>query len=169
MFNSKLVTVLLALCLLSPAQIINPSAGSLLPVYSSGTTSTSIAATTLCSATNCPAGAYLVTTYVSETGTGCTTVGAGAVNVQLNFIDNQAVTRSSVKIPLSTGASGAESAAMVLSTSGNTFDTGTFVVNTNGSAVSGSDTIQVLSTVVACTTPGPWTGYQVRAYVLKVG
>jgi hypothetical protein len=146
------------------------SGGSSLPSYSSGTTTAAITAVTLCSTTNCPAGSYLVMVYANEVGTGCTTVVSGALNVKLNFIDNQAITRSASLVPIVpmfTATYGI--AGMNFTTTGTGAGMGTFLVNTNGSAVTGSDSIQILSTVTACGTPGPWTGYQVRAYTLKVG
>lgn len=138
--------------------------------YASGTVTGSIAAITLCTTTNCPAGNYLVTVYVNETGTGCTTVTSGAVKVQLNFVDNQAVSRASFLIPVQSSMSGVYAAlGLTLTTTGAGVGTGQLLVNTNGSAVAGSDSIQILTTLTACATPGPWTGYQVRAFITPVG
>lgn len=138
--------------------------------YASGTTTTSITAVTLCTTTNCPAGTYLVSVYINETGTGCTTVVTGAVKVQLNYIDNQAVTRSAAFVPTQASTGGIYAAAGTsFTTGGNASGMGFAVVNTNGSAVAGSDSIQIQSTATACGTPGSWTGYQVRAFLTPVG
>lgn len=153
------------------AQIINPGsggAGAKPPSYSSGTVTASISAVTLCTTTNCPAGNYLISVYTNETGTGCTTVGAGSAKIQLTFIDNQAQSRTlspgSVPMINTTGGS-YSSSGLVPTTTGLGFAAGTYVVNTNGSAVAGSDSIQIATTLTACTTPGSWTGYQVRAFI----
>lgn len=138
--------------------------------YASGTVTAAIAATTLCSTTNCPAGTYLVSIYGNETGTGCTTVGSGAMIPEVNFVDNQAVSRANVKILATTaGAGSAAPTGMSFTTGGTNFaNSAAFVVNTNGTAVAGSDAIQILTAFTACTTPGPWTGYQLRAYVVRI-
>lgn len=141
-----------------------------LSTYTSGTVTASIAATTLCSTTNCPAATYLISVYVNETGTGCTTVTSGAVKIQLNYINGFGQTESSAYIPMPTSTlTTYAGTGMSFTTTGIGNSMGTYVVNTNGTAVAASDAIQVLSTVTACATPGSWTGYQVRGYVQKIG
>lgn len=137
--------------------------------YASGTVTASIAATTLCSTTNCPAGTYLVTFYLNETGTGCTTVSTGAVKVGFAYVNNQALSVSDVSgIPLhNPGTTGSQN-SLTLTTTGQGSAGGSYVVNTNGSAVSGSDAIQISTALTACGTPGSWTGYQLRAYVARM-
>lgn len=138
--------------------------------YASGTVTTAISAATLCSTTDCPAGAYLISVYANEVGVGCTTVGSGGAKAELNFIDNQAVTRTAAVVPLTVSSGiGTMALLMSLTTTGTGYSVGNYVVNTNGSAVSGSDSIQILSALNACTTPGSWNGYQLRAYITRIG
>lgn len=145
---------------LSPARLTQAS-------YASGTQTASIAAATLCSTTNCPAGTYEVLIYANETGTGCTTVGSGIAKVGFNFVDNRSVTVNETQVPLHNVSGAGFANGLTLTTTGAGQASGQYVVNTNGSAVGGTDAIQILTTVVACSSPGSWTGYQVRAYVTR--
>lgn len=147
---------------------LNLATGYQAAAYSSGTQTITVGPVTLCSQTNCPAGTYLVSVYMNETGTGCTTVGTGKIGVTITAIDNQAASRTVTALGMTSGGTSFLT-GMSLTTGGTGwFNAVTIPVNTNGSAVSGTDALQITSTVTACTTPGSWTGYQVRAYVTRV-
>lgn len=129
---------------------------------------TSIVATTLCGTTSCPAGLYLISLYLSETGTGCTSVGSGVVTPTLSFIDVAGQTRTSASINGSNGTNGTTQKQMTLTVGGTAFFQANYVVDTNGAAVGGSDAIQIAATVTACTTPGPWSGYRTDVVTTRI-
>ena len=131
--------------------------------YFSGTQTGIVSTQTLCSTTYCPAGTYLVSIYANETGTGCTTVGPGALQVELNYTNNQSQAISAAKVSLVSGL-GTLSPSMSFTTGGTAFAAGTYAVNTNGSAA-----ITVSTAIVACGAPGSCTGYQVRGYAVPIG
>lgn len=136
--------------------------------YSSGTVSATVAATTLCSTTNCPAGTYQVAVYLNETGTGCTTVTSGKVSPTVLFKDNQGTTRTLVMTGTTSGGS-TLATGMTLTTAGTGwYSSWVGTANSNGAAVTGTDAFQIVGTFVACATPGSWTGYQMRAAVVRV-
>jgi hypothetical protein len=132
--------------------------------YSSGTQTSGVTTQNLCSTTYCVVGNYLITMYANETGTGCTTVGSGAVKVELSYTNNQGTAESAVVINQTNSATTAfGTTGMSLTTTGTGAGYGIYYVNTNGSAA-----ITVTTVVTACTTPGTWTGYQVRLTAVPI-
>jgi hypothetical protein len=107
---------------------------------------TSIGATTLCSAANCPAGNYLINTYVEIT-TACGT--SGTYTVLLTWTDD-AGTKSTFTVPII----GTGTAAGVLTTT-STANWGQYVFHIRST---GANPIQYSTTAVACGTAGPMVG-----------
>jgi hypothetical protein len=126
--------------------------------FTSGTQTATIAATNLCAAANCPAGLYNIDVYYYETGgVGCTAVGTGKLTPTLSWTDdsgaksgNPAVTFAGAVLTFTTGGTGANGFHATIFTSG-------------------AQPIQFTGTVTACTTPGSWTGFNVKAVVTPIG
>lgn len=127
----------------------------------------SITTTSLCTTTNCPAGTYQISWWLSEGGTGCTTVGSGVIVPTINFHDAAALTRTSISMP---GKNQTNTAVTQLaaSTNGLDFFQGSMTISIDANAYSGSDAIQFMATVTACTTPGSWLGYLTRVVVTRL-
>ena len=143
---------------------LNMALGYQAATYSSGTQTASISQSTLCTAVACPAGTYLVSVVLNETGTGCTAAGVGAVKPEINATNNQGTAISPFGLVITnSGQLVTPAYVMNLTTTGAGAASGTGIINTNGSAP-----IQIQATLTACTTPGPWTGYQLYAYVTRI-
>lgn len=109
---------------------------------------TSIGSTQLCTSGNCPAGTYVVNTYVDIT-TACGTSGTYVVN--LIYTDD---TGASKTIPINIQGTGSVPATGVLTTTSTTnFGEATQVIRSNGAA-----SINFSTTAVACGTGGPMVG-----------
>lgn len=137
------------------------------PAVAIATRTSSLTATTLCSQTNCPAGIYLLSLYANETGTHCTTVGSGAIQFQVTYVDPNA-TQTANPIGGSAGAA-ATVYKLTPTASANGFLQATYTVMTSGAAVTGTDAMQISTTVTACGTVGTWSGYQAKIAITRVG
>ena len=100
---------------------------------------------------------------MNETGTGCTVIGASnGAGPLLTYADGVGTKTAQLMggFRLDTGAAAIK---MPFTTVGTMAMYYSGVIRTDASAI-----IQIATSFIACTTPGPWTGYNIRAVIYPV-
>jgi hypothetical protein len=118
---------------------------------------TSIAATSLCALSACPAGTYLVHVYVEVTNA-CTTTGGYVI--WLGYTDDAGTKSGSATttfVPLN-GLGVTQSTGSLALASTSNYGQGTFVLRTTGAVTGGLGTINYGTTATACGSGGPAAG-----------
>jgi hypothetical protein len=117
----------------------------------------SIAATLLCSTTNCPAGTYRVSIYIDMT-TACGT--SGTVIPWVGYTDDngaRAGSSATTFFPIN-GIGSAPATGTLTTTTATNFAQGTYTLRTTGAATGGLGSINYGTTQTVCGSGGPMAG-----------
>lgn len=132
-------------------------------IFTATAQTAAVGTSTLCTTTNCPAGMYHVDLYMNETGTGCTTVGTGGATPVLTYADGVGTKTAQPMGGFGPAGSVLAQGKSSFTTTGTGDGMYSTVIRTDSSV-----TIQIATTFTACGTPGPWTGYNLKAVIYPV-
>lgn len=117
-------------------------------------TGTSLAPASLCATAQCPSGIYEIQSYILIT-TPCTT--GGSYSTYINFNDSGGTKSATTQLIAYNGINGPLASSAVVPTAG-TYGSGTFILQTTGTANQALGSINYGTTAVACGTGGPMVG-----------